>query len=374
MALVSSRRIFTTRPAIQFLLVTSLGMVNTACNAGGSSKPSSKSSATSNKFVNTLADDTPILEYKGGKITAKDVNQFIAAQVKQMDQRLMEMYQQSAEQALVMKLVEEEAKKQGLTPQALVQKQSETATISDEVINKFIKDNKLEKGVKNPQTGKLEKVNKDELRSYLMDQEMNNARQKYLMGLLATAQPKQLFEEERTQVPEAAYSYFKGGANAKVVIHEFSDFDCPFCKNGSDILHEIAAAYGDKVKIYFRNFPIDSRHPRARPAAVAAACAGKQGKFWEMHDKLFANQTQFSDENLKKWAKEIGLADMAKWQGCYDKKETMSDIDSDMAVAEKVGVDATPTFIINGKKMPGGAQPFSKMKVVIDAELARSGG
>jgi protein-disulfide isomerase len=109
-------------------------------------------------------------------------------------------------------------------------------------------------------------------------------------------------------------------------------------------------------------------HPQARPAAEAANCAHAQGKFWEYHAKLFANQSALGDDQLKTYAKDLGL-DTAKFDKCLAEKPFKAAIDKDVADGAKVGVSGTPAFFVNGR-MLSGAQPFEKFKELIDAELA----
>ncbi len=163
---------------------------------------------------------------------------------------------------------------------------------------------------------------------------------------------------------------FKGPADAPITIVEFSDFQCPYCKRVLPSVEEVIKAYPGKIKLAFRHNPLPF-HQQAKPAAKAAMAAHKQGKFWEMHDKLFENQTALKDENYKKWAKELKL-DMKKFE--KDFKDAASDkvIDEDMTFAQSNGAGGTPSFFINGVLLVG-AQPTERFKEVIDALLADGG-
>jgi len=110
-------------------------------------------------------------------------------------------------------------------------------------------------------------------------------------------------------------------------------------------------------------------HSRAKPAAEAAQCANEQGKFWEYHDKIFANQQALADDDLKKYATEVGL-DVDKFNACYSSGKFRADIDKDMAEGAKVGVTGTPAFFVNGRFLSG-AQPFEAFKAIIDDELSK---
>jgi protein-disulfide isomerase len=127
--------------------------------------------------------------------------------------------------------------------------------------------------------------------------------------------------------------------------------------------------YGDKVRVVFRDYPLPM-HSHARAAAEAANCAQAQGKFWEYHGKLFANQTALGEDKLKSYAQELGL-DTARFNECLAKKPFKAAIDKDIADGARVGVQGTPAFFINGR-MLSGAQPFDKFKEVIDDELANA--
>jgi protein-disulfide isomerase len=161
---------------------------------------------------------------------------------------------------------------------------------------------------------------------------------------------------------------YRGAANSKLVIYEYSDFECPFCGRVQPTVEGMLRAYPNDVRLYFRHFPLDA-HPRAMPSALAGVCAEEQGKFWPMHDKLFSNQNALSDSDLKKYAADAGL-DSAKFGSCLSSQAALERVKSDMAEAAAAGVEATPSFKI-GESMVRGAQPFSKFKEVIDSELAR---
>ncbi len=160
----------------------------------------------------------------------------------------------------------------------------------------------------------------------------------------------------------------KGSASAKVTVIEFSDFQCPFCGRVNPTLKEIEDQYKGKVKIAFRNLPLPF-HDKAHLAAEAALAANEQGKFWAMHDKLFANQQALDRPALEKYAQELGL-NMNKFTAALDSGKFKDKVDSDAKEGAAVGATGTPTFFINGTRLVG-AQPVDKFKEVIDAELKK---
>ncbi len=166
----------------------------------------------------------------------------------------------------------------------------------------------------------------------------------------------------------------RGPADAKVTIVEYSDFQCPFCSRGYQIVEEqVMPEYKDKVKFYFKNLPLKSIHPWAESAAIAAECAGQQSGdgFWKMYHSLFKNQKDINQGNLKEkvvaYAKDAGL-DEAKFTDCFDNKGSQVKVDKDVEEAAAVGANSTPTFFINGRRLEG-AQPFENFKSIIDQEL-----
>ncbi|HVN87459.1 MAG TPA: thioredoxin domain-containing protein [Candidatus Binatia bacterium] len=166
----------------------------------------------------------------------------------------------------------------------------------------------------------------------------------------------------------------KGPATAKVTIVEYSDFQCPFCARGYQTLeNQVLKEYGDKVKVVFKQFPLQSIHPWAEPAAVASLCAFQQKPeaFWKVYDYLFQNQKDMNVQNVKEkvTAAAGDGVDAAKLGECIDKQATLADVTADQQEGQGVGVNGTPAFVINGRLLSG-AQPFEQFKAILDAELA----
>jgi len=139
---------------------------------------------------------------------------------------------------------------------------------------------------------------------------------------------------------------FEGSEDAPITIVEFSDFQCSFCARFYDqTLIQLRENYVDtgKVRIFFRDFPL-SFHPEAAPAAEASECAADQGKFWEMHDKIFENQETMSGDNYKVWAAEIGL-DTEQFNSCVDNGTHAAEVQADFSAGQAAGVSGTPSFI-----------------------------
>lgn len=140
-----------------------------------------------------------------------------------------------------------------------------------------------------------------------------------------------------------------GPENAAVQIVEFSDFECPFCSRAADVVHQIREKYGDKVRIVFRQFPLEM-HPNAQIAAQASLAANEQGKFWNFHDTLFKNQRALDRNALDGHAKQSGL-DLAMFKKSLDDKKFEAQVKADMKLGEEVSVQGTPSMFINGKRV-----------------------
>jgi protein-disulfide isomerase len=167
----------------------------------------------------------------------------------------------------------------------------------------------------------------------------------------------------------------KGPKDAKVTIVEYSEFQCPYCKRGHETVRDqVLKEYGDRVKLVFKHFPLQSIHPWAEPAAVASDCVFKQNPaaFWKVHDALFDGQREINLQNLKDKVHAAVAADgvdKAALDDCIDNQRTLAQVKADQEEGISVGVTGTPAFFINGR-MLSGAQPFERFKAIIDDELA----
>jgi protein-disulfide isomerase len=161
----------------------------------------------------------------------------------------------------------------------------------------------------------------------------------------------------------------KGPESAAVTLVEFSDFQCPFCSRVNPTMDQIQKEYGDQVRIVFKHLPLRI-HSKAPQAHAAAEAAHRQGKFWEMHDAIFANQRDLSEEAYLKYAGEMGL-DVDRFKKDLAAAEIKAKIDADASEASTLGVTGTPGFFVNGRFLSG-ARPFDSFKTLIDEELEKS--
>jgi protein-disulfide isomerase len=165
-----------------------------------------------------------------------------------------------------------------------------------------------------------------------------------------------------------------GTPGAPVVLVEFSDFECPMCKEEAKVLRDnLLSAYPTQVRFYFQEFPIDSLHPWARAAAIAGRCIFRQNAnaFWDYHDWIFAHQDEIKPENLKDKVLEFAKGkqlDVLQLTRCMDNKESAADVDKAQALGKEVGVGATPTLFINGRKLEG-RRDWNTLRGIIDYEI-----
>ncbi|MBU0531060.1 MAG: thioredoxin domain-containing protein [Candidatus Uhrbacteria bacterium] len=154
---------------------------------------------------------------------------------------------------------------------------------------------------------------------------------------------------------------------AKVVLVEYSDFQCPYCSRHTPTMDQIFEEYDGEVAWVFRHFPL-SFHPNALPAAVASECAAEQGKFWEFHDELFANQDDLGDNLYEQIAQDIGM-NVNDFNDCLDDNNYETEIKAEMAAGAAAGVSGTPGTFVNGELVKG-AVPYDSFKSIVEQALA----
>jgi protein-disulfide isomerase len=176
---------------------------------------------------------------------------------------------------------------------------------------------------------------------------------------------------DRVYQIEIGDSPVRGNPDAPITIVEFSDFQCPFCARSAPVLKEVQERYGDKVRIVYKHFPLDF-HKAARPAAIASVAAQEQGKFWEMHDVLFANTSALQAGQMEAYAEKAGL-DVERFRADYQSKRAEYDqrVGKEYQEGVKARVRGTPTLYINGKKVRD--RSVDGMSAMIDEALKGAG-
>jgi protein-disulfide isomerase len=312
------------------------------------------------------AADEPLAQVDGVAITSEEVEKPLASQLSKLEEQIYNLKRQRVEALINEKLLAKAAAKRGVSVPALLDAEvtSKVGLVTEQEIEKFYQENKAQ--LKGEESGVREQI-----RAHLQNQKLVAKRDEFLKSLRSQAKivvnlkPPPVLRVELSV--EGAPS--KGPAKAPVTIVEFSDFYCPFCRRVLPTLAQLESQYGEKIKLVFRDFPIDSLHPGASKAHEAARCANEQGKFWVYHDKLFASPPKSGPEIFKGFAQELGL-DVTAFDTCFDSGKYQAIVKKDIEEGNRVGVTGTPAFFINGR-MISGAQPLESFVRVIDDELAR---
>jgi protein-disulfide isomerase len=205
-----------------------------------------------------------------------------------------------------------------------------------------------------------------QIESYFRQQRVRERQQQFVAELKGKGGVRIMLEPPRVAVDvgdDPAY----GPGTAPVTIVEFSDFQCPFCARVNPTLQKVKETYGDKIRVVFRDFPLLQIHPQAAKAAEAATCANEQGKFWEMHDRLFANQQKLQVADLKQHAVDLGL-NAETFNQCLDSGKHEAEWKKDLEDGAKYGLSGTPAFFINGQFIGGGI-PKEAFQQIINEKL-----
>jgi protein-disulfide isomerase len=310
----------------------------------------------------TAAKSDVVATTSAGPITAAELDRAIASRPK-LARQIYDIRHDALEGMILQRLVEAEAAQRKITPEQLVAEEvgKGATTPTDAEIKKFYDEQVASSGYK------LEDV-KGQIVQHLAAERRKSTLIAFVEGLKKKAQVKILLKPPRAEVEARGPS--KGAENAPVTIVEFSDFQCPYCQRQEEALHKILAEYPGRVRLVFRDFPLDI-HPNAQKAAQAAACADDQGKFWPMHDKLFENQGALEADKLKAYARQAGL-DGKQFDTCLDKDATKERVEKSLMEGEHAGVDGTPALFVNGRLLSG-ATSYEDLKSAVDDELAGGG-
>ncbi len=312
----------------------------------------------------------PVARISGQTITAGELDESVKKELDQLEQRYQEQRYQLRRQALESMLrrraFDAKAKSKGVSTEELVNKEvgGKVPEPSDEETRALYERAKAG-GQKLPP---YEQV-KPDIARFIKSQKGQGAMAEYYEQLKKEQNIEVLLPAyEPPKVAVDATGPSRGSPAAKVTIVEFSDYECPFCVKAEGTVKEILAAYPEKIRLVYRDFPLPM-HPKAPKAAEAAQCAGDQGKFWDMHDRLFAANGKLEPSDLKAYAREIGL-DGGKFDSCLDAGGKAKVVETNRKAGEQAGVTGTPAFFINGRPISG-AQPPDAFKAIIDQELAK---
>ena len=263
-------------------------------------------------------------------------------------------------------LVAEAAKKAGMSADGYLEAEiaKRVKPVTDAEVAAFYKEN-----INQMQGRTLEQI-APTITRYLTDQVRAQARTAAISDLRKAGPAIRVsLEAPRLTLAVSPSNPSVGSASAPITLIEFSDYQCPYCGRVEPTLKRLRAAYGDKIRFVWKDFPLTQIHPQAFKAGEAAHCAGDQGKYWELHDVLFNKQSELQLDDLKRHALTLGL-NVDAFNQCLDSSKHAERVRDGVAEGGQVGVNSTPTIFINGRRFSG-AQPYEVFAAAIDEELAR---
>lgn len=317
------------------------------------------------------APDQVVAEVGGRKITLKEVDQKWQEVDPAEEARVTQLVYQHRRNVLDTMvgdlLIEEAAKKAGQSAEQFLEQET-SKRIKEPTpaeVQQFFEANKERA------PGRSFDELKGPMTEFMKGQRQLQARAQLVDDLKAKSGTpvKVALDPPRKELTVAGHDPVRGPASAPITIIEYSDYQCPFCGRVTPTLEKLRAAYPDKIRLVFKDFPLPN-HAEAPKASEAAHCASEQGKYWEMHDRLFANQQALTIPDLKKHAAAIGL-DAAKFAECLDSGKHTAIVTADLEEGQKLGIQSTPTLYINGRPVVG-AQPYEVFAAIVEEELART--
>ena len=338
-------------------LVAAAGLLMLCRDAAAQSSAATGASGDDGEVVATIGDQ---------KITLDELEAFIAPQLMKLRQERQDTLEKGLDNYLSDEVLKREASSRGIAVKDLVQQEvlSKVKAPTDADVDAFYEQNKDRiQGTKEQLAGRI--------KDYLNQRGEQQAFEEYASTLKKKYGAEVLLKPLRVNVdsPDAPS---RGPADAPVTIVEFGDFECPYCGGLEPTLEMVLKNYAGKVRLVFREYPLPSIHPLAAKAAEAAMCAKEQGKFWELHDRMYAHQDALKVDDLKKAAAELGM-NKKRFDKCIDSDQYDAAIQADLKAGQQAGVSGTPALFVNGRPVPGGAVGYDVLAKVIDEELMKSG-
>ncbi|HEY0709594.1 MAG TPA: thioredoxin domain-containing protein [Polyangia bacterium] len=351
------------RPVKLSVLLVLLGTAS-ACR----STTPTKSTSVAN---NPEQSQRPVAKVGAEVITESELQSAIKPRLVRLEgehaEKVHGLKSQSLDELIANRLIANKAKAEGITTEALLDREvnSKVKTPTDSELQAFYDQAKAS----GQQVPPFDQV-KGEIATFMKDRGVGQAKKELIDKLRAETKVEKMMPPLLLpKVEVAADGHSKGDPKAPITIVEFSDYECPYCSRAEEAVKRVLGEYKGKVRLVYRDFPLPF-HGKAQKASEAALCAGDQGKYWEMHEKLFANQQALDVAQLKDHAKAVGV-DQAKFDQCLDSSAKAKVVENSKKAGEAVGVTGTPAFFINGRPLSG-AVPFEQFKEIIDHEL--SGG
>ncbi len=312
--------------------------------------------------TNGQAPDVVVASVNGVAISQKQLDDSIATRIYPLQQQLYAIRKAALENLVVSRLLEVEARAQGVTVEELRRQltQGEINVTRVQVEEAYAQNASF-----------FASMSPDEARERLRLDLENQARMKHYRGGIERLRKKWTVE---VNLPGPAFvtalddgvSPARGPEKAAVTIVEFSDFECPFCRDVQPALKQLIETYGRDVRLIFKHLPLEG-HRNSLPAARAAYCAGEQDRFWQFHAALFAAGNLSPPGLLDRIAVDIGLG-MDRFRACVNSEQSRAAVVKDIETARSLLIDSTPSFLVNGRLIKG-ALSVAEWQKIIDREL-----
>jgi protein-disulfide isomerase len=301
-----------------------------------------------------LSDDSIVATVGSRSITLQEVEKTVALPLYLLESQRHQLLRQAIQKLIDEELLEAEASRKGLTLAQLLGEASQSESIT-RLANL---------------PGPVKRSGSSNQRSSLDAQEQARIRQALIVSLRRNADVRMTLPNLEPPVLAVGTDGDRrlGPDRAPITIVEFSDFQCPYCQQSVQVLKELRRLYGERVRVVYRDY-LGPNHPHALQAAVAARCAGEQGRFWEYHDLLFDRQMSGKGWDFLSLAKGLGLQ-QNMFESCLNSARFFEQITKDLEDGMKLGLTSTPTFFVNGRPLVG-AQPLANFQTLIDRLLAQ---
>ena len=335
--------------SISIITLLSCWMLAALCFAQG------KPQASPGEVIATVA---------GQPIYEQELAAELGSKLLQLRNQEYQMKSKALDELIRKKLIDAQAQKRGIPADKLLEQEvdSRVPDPSDAEVEGYYL------AVQSQANQPLQEI-KPQIQQVLKLLKTQQARQDYGDALRAKAETSVLLRPPKVEVGYDP-ARVRGGAKAPVTIVEFSDFQCPYCKKAEAILKDLLRKYNGQIKLAYRDFPLRGLHPQAQLAAEAGRCAEEQGKFWEYHDALLADQSKLDEAGLVKTAQTLGLNEKS-FQTCLTGGKFKAQIEQDVQEGTQAGVSGTPGFFINGEFV-NGTQTEAEFEKIIERELAIS--
>jgi len=310
------------------------------------------------------ADSKTVAKVQGQAITADELQKAAGGDLARLQMERQQILEATLNRLITEKVLDLEASSRAITRAELLRQEldGKVTEPTPQETDRVYEANKAR--ITEPREKVIPRI-----RESLVNQQKQTLYTRLVESLKAKYEVRSFLEPLRIPVKADGFPS-RGPADAPVTVVVFSDFECPYCASVNLTLNKVVAEYGDRIRLVYRQFPLDQIHSHAEKAAEASLCAEEQGKFWEMHDALFKGPIRLELEELKAKAAAIGL-DPRRFDSCLSSGKYGERVRADLEAGKAAGVASTPTLFINGRPVLG-AQPYQEIARIIEEERARA--